>query len=64
MGLWQMLGLFAYIIFLLVFMPILLLWSGKFAKYCAQRKPDVIGFPMAQPKIKRDEIPPSTALDE
>jgi len=61
-----MLGLFVYVLFLLVLMPLLLFWAGKFAKYCSQRKPDWIGFPVEKPLTPRsttDEPPPTSAFD-
>jgi len=46
-------------------MPLLLLWAGRFAKYCSRRKPGWIGFPEKQtgePVIETDGgvIPPTS----
>jgi hypothetical protein len=65
MGCRQLLELFVYILFLLVFMPLLLLWAGRFAKYCSRRKPGWIGFPEKQtgePAMETDGgvIPPTS----
>jgi len=43
------LGLFIYAVFLLVGMPVLLLWSAKFAKYFLEHKPGWSGFASATP---------------
>jgi len=61
-----LLTLCAYILFLLVLVPLLLLWAGQFAKYCSQHKPGWIGFPDAkllEPSIETDGglIPPTSA---
>jgi len=40
-----LLELLIYSLFLLILMPLLLLWAGQFAKYCSHRKPRWIGFP-------------------
>jgi hypothetical protein len=45
MELRQLLELLVYTVFLLVLMPLLLLWAGRFAKYCSEHRPGWIGFP-------------------
>jgi hypothetical protein len=60
-----LLELFVYILFLLVLMPLLLLWAGQFAKYCSRHKPGWIGFSEEQtgePSIDTDGgvIPPTS----
>ncbi len=49
MGCRHLLELFVYIFVLLVLMPLLLIWAGRFAKYSAQQKTGRIGFPEAKP---------------
>ncbi len=63
-----MLELLGYVLFLLILMPLLLLWAGQFAKYCSQHKPGWIGFPEAkpvEPAIEPDGgvTPPGNAFD-
>jgi hypothetical protein len=47
-----LLALLAYAFFLLVLMPLLLLWSGQFAKYCSRRKRIWIG--LSSEKLPRN----------
>jgi hypothetical protein len=47
--LWQLLELLIYTVLLLVLMPLLLLWAGRFAKYCSEHRPGGIGFPADKP---------------
>jgi len=52
-----LLGLFIYTVLLLVVMPLLLLWSAKFAKYCLEHKLGWFGFASDKtlaPGIERD----------
>jgi len=50
------LALLVYTLLLLVVMPLLLLWVGKFALYGARRKPRPVGFPPAVPVKPADGV--------
>lgn len=65
MGYGQLVELLSYALVLLVVMPFLLFWAGRFAKYCARRQPGRNHVPDAQglklPTEQDGVVTPATA---